>query len=565
MVCYAMYDLMASITHKLINGHTYYYIRECQRVNGKPKIIWQKYLGRADDLAERLDAMEQVTAEAFAFGLPAALYAQAERLGLIALIDTHCPKRAQGLSVGQYLVLAAINRVCQPTSKQHIAEWHQRTVLRRLLPASTAALSSQRFWDHMALVSTEQIQAIEQKLAEYLHRQLNIDPRYLLYDTTNFFTYIETDTPGELAQRGHNKQKRNDLRQLGLALLVSRDGPVPLFHALYPGQLHDSREFTAVLTPLLARLAVLGLTAEDVTLVFDKGNNSPENIRRCAAYHYVGALVATHYPDLLAIPLSAYADVASGVKAYLTSRTVYGQEHRLCLVWSEAFAASQERGVRLQLDKRLARLAQEAERLEAWIRGEHQSGRPPTRASVQKKVSQMLRGQHMAKLITFNLQETAEGRVRLTYAVNESAFDELKAKLFGKNLLFTNRLAWDAEAIISTYHAQYHVEDAFRQLKNPHHVSFYPVYHWTDQKLHVHAFYCVLALLLAGLLLREVRQAGLTISAAQLYEQLETLQEIVLLYPRPRRTPKAVTKLTQMTTLQEQLYATLKLERYTAR
>jgi len=556
---------MASIIQKMINGHPYYYIRECQRVDGKPKIIWQKYLGRADYLAKRLDAMEQVIPDAFSFGLPAALYAQAERLGLIELIDTHCPKRAQGLSVGQYLVLAAINRVCQPTSKQHIAEWYQRTVLRRLLPAAAATLSSQRFWDHMDRVSTEQITAIEEELAQYLHRQFNIDPRCLLYDTTNFFTYIDTDTPGELAQRGHNKQKRNDLRQLGLAMLVSRDGPLPLFHALYPGQLHDSREFAAVLQPMLDRLALLGLTAEDVTLVFDKGNNSPENIRRCADYHYVGALVVTHYPDLLAIPLSAYTDVAPGVKAYLTTRTVYGKEHRLCLVWSKAFADSQQSGVQLQLNKRLARLAAEAERLEEWIRGEHQSGCPPTLASVQKKVSQILRGQHMAKLITFKLRETAEGRVRLEYAVNDAAFDELQEKLFGKNLLFTNRMAWGAEVVISTYHAQHHVEDTFKQLKNPHHVSFYPIYHWTDQKLHVHAFYCVLALLLAGLLLREVRQAGITISAAQLYEQLETLQEIVLLYPRPRRTPKAVTKLTQMTPLQEQLYAALKLERYTTR
>lgn len=560
-----MYDLMASITKKLVNGHPYYYVRECQRVDGKPKIIWQQYLGRPEDIAKRLDALKQVTVETFAFGLPAALYAQAERIGLIALIDSHCPKRAQGLSVGQYLALAAINRVCKPTSKQQIGEWHQHTVLRRLLPASTAALSSQRFWEHMDRVNTEQIHDIEMELAQYLHQQLKVDPHCLLYDTTNFFTYIDTDTPGELAQRGHNKQKRNDLRQVGLALLVSRDGALPLFHELYPGQRHDSREFSELLPSLFERLSFLGLTSDDVTLVFDKGNNSRENIQRCADYHYVGALVVTHYPDLMAIPLSEYAEVSPGVKAYLTTRKVYGQEHRLCLAWSEAFAVSQERGVWLQLNKRLARLAQEAERLEAWISGEHQSGCPPTLASVQKKVSHILCGQHMAKLITVNLQETAEGMVRLEYAVNEAAFAKLKATLFGKNLLFTNRMTWGAETTIGTYHAQYHVEGAFRQLKNPHHVSFYPVYHWTDQKLHVHAFYCVIALLLAGLLLRDVRQAGINISATQLYEQLESLQEVVLLNPSLRRTPKPVTKLTQMTPIQEQLYATLKLERYTTR
>jgi len=79
------------------------------------------------------------------------------------------------------------------------------------------------------------------------------------------------------------------------------------------------------------------------------------------------------------------------------------------------------------------RLAEEKERLEKWINGEHQSGNPPILASVRRKVSEILRGQHMAKLITFDLRETAEGRVRLEYMVNEAAFNELRETLFGKN------------------------------------------------------------------------------------------------------------------------------------
>ena len=32
---------MASITKKMIRGKPYYYARECKRVKGKPKIVWQ--------------------------------------------------------------------------------------------------------------------------------------------------------------------------------------------------------------------------------------------------------------------------------------------------------------------------------------------------------------------------------------------------------------------------------------------------------------------------------------------------------------------------------------------
>ena len=41
---------MASITKKIIRGRPYYYARECKRVDGKPKVVWQKYLGRAEDI-----------------------------------------------------------------------------------------------------------------------------------------------------------------------------------------------------------------------------------------------------------------------------------------------------------------------------------------------------------------------------------------------------------------------------------------------------------------------------------------------------------------------------------
>lgn len=53
---------MASLTKKRIKGRAYYYLRECQRVNGKPKIVWQQYLGSAEDVARRLSTAAQPAA-----------------------------------------------------------------------------------------------------------------------------------------------------------------------------------------------------------------------------------------------------------------------------------------------------------------------------------------------------------------------------------------------------------------------------------------------------------------------------------------------------------------------
>lgn len=80
-------------------------------------------------------------------------------------------------------------------------------------------------------------------LAKKVVELYQVDLRVLLYDATNFFTYINTNNSCTLPQRGHNKQKRNDLRQIGLALMVSREDGIPLFFDVYQGNESDPVEF----------------------------------------------------------------------------------------------------------------------------------------------------------------------------------------------------------------------------------------------------------------------------------------------------------------------------------
>ena len=227
---------LASLTAKIINGRTYYYARDCQRVSGKPKIVRTIYLGSAADLIaatlqhQAQQAPPPQAVDIAAFGDVVALYDLAQQIGLVELLDRHLPKRDQGLSVGRYLLLAAINRAVQPTSKTQLAAWYRQTTLPRLLPATADQLSSQAFWNHFDLVEEHHIEAAERELSQRLVEQFQLSLRTLTYDGTNFFTFIATPTPAELPQRGHNKQKRNDLRQVSLGMLVSTDFHVPLFH-----------------------------------------------------------------------------------------------------------------------------------------------------------------------------------------------------------------------------------------------------------------------------------------------------------------------------------------------
>jgi hypothetical protein len=174
---------MASLIKKTIRGRAYYYARECRRVHGKPTIVWQKYLGRADDIIAALAPSRPTTqpplrrreAVITEFGAVVALYDIAQQLQLSDHIDRHVPKAGSGPSVGTYLLIAAINRCVAPCSKVRLARWFEGTALRRLLEVRTEQLTSQRFWDHMARVSAQAIELIERDLTSHLVRRFDLD------------------------------------------------------------------------------------------------------------------------------------------------------------------------------------------------------------------------------------------------------------------------------------------------------------------------------------------------------------------------------------------------------
>src|SRR3954453_23820229 len=304
---------MASLIKKTIRGKTYYYARECRRVAGKPKIVWQKYLGRADDIIATLTqpntppatlAEKAVITE---FGAVVALYDVAQRLRLVAHIDRHVPARRgpRGPSLGHYLLVAALNRCLDPRSKVQIATWYQRTALRRFLDFRPEQLTSQRFWDQMDRLPPQAIVAIERDLTAHLIREFALDVRQVLFDATNFFTFIDTfNERCTVARRGHSKEGRAALRIVGLALLVTTDFHIPLCHHTYPGNQPDSPTFASLTDELIKRHELLRTAVEEITLIFDKGNNPRANLQAVdsSPYHFIGSLVLSQHPDLLAAP-----------------------------------------------------------------------------------------------------------------------------------------------------------------------------------------------------------------------------------------------------------------------
>jgi transposase len=320
----------------------------------------------------------------------------------------------------------------------------------------------------------------------------------------------------------------------------------------------------------VARYRELTDGAEHITLVFDKGNNSQANLEAVAGspYHFVGSLVPTHHRDLLATPARRLRaldeDGLPGVSAYRTTRTIFGVERTVLVIYNDNLFVAQSRTLLREIAKRQQRLRELQLQLRRRQTGQVRRGKPPTVESVTKKVHGWLKARHMRELFAVDIGERA-GLPTLSYRFDHRAWQRLQKTLLGKTILFTDNDDWSDAEIVRGYRAQHHVESAFRQMKDPHHIALRPQHHWTDQKVEVHVLCCVLALMLCALLRRELHQQGIERSIPDLLEQLGQIREVGVLYPPQgkRRTPTVQMVVSTMSTEQRALYDALDLGRLT--
>lgn len=290
---------MGTITKKKIKGINYYYYVETKRIDGKSRYVNQKYLGSADKLLKMVSdsgksLQDQVLyAREISFGSVALLYDIASRFGVVDIIDSVAPKRKQGVSVGMYILTVAINRAVAPSSKSGLKDWYETTALPYITGLKPSLFTAQDFWNNID-ISERQLQLIEDRILQKSIEVFHLDPTSLVYDATNFFTYIDTMNPSGLAKRGHDKAKRNDLKTVGLALMVIPEFAVPVLSAVYPGNRSDAGQFAEIMQSLKQRYRDIVGKDVGLTIVFDRGNNSEANLDllECEQlqFHYVGGL-----------------------------------------------------------------------------------------------------------------------------------------------------------------------------------------------------------------------------------------------------------------------------------
>ena len=524
---------MASIIKKKSKYSTYYVIAESARVDGKPRIVKQWYLGTIEKIIAMAEGGSDKQAprqiDCVSEGAIAVLFKIAEELGIRNIVDNYCPKRRQGMSVGDYILIAALNRALAATSKSKIAEWIDSTALHLYMPLQKEKLESQNFWDHFDKLDQEMLDKIGDDIARKAIELENIPLDTIVYDTTNYYNYLDVLTPSELSRITKSKAGRNSLRHIGLALAVDRDYGIPLFSRLYPANEHDAKVMKKLIDDIFEQINGAMSDKKGITLVFDKGNNSEELILKLdeSRHHFVGSRSPYHHKDLCRVSLEQYREV--GIKngetmpVYETREEIYGAMRRIVVSFNEATFQRQLHRMEQNLEKA-------KEELSSFKRKAKDADGRSTMESIKRQAEDITERYHVTGLLDIDILEE-DNRFKVSARKNFPAIEEAKTR-FGKQILFTDRESLTAGEVIDIYLDRYIVEDAFRITKSDRWVKMDPVFHWTDSKIRVHALTCMIALLLVRIAHKRARAKGFTHGAERLLELLSSINTAILFYPK---------------------------------
>ena len=497
---------MPHLYKKIAQGRTYWYLRETHRVQGKVKVKWQKYLGTPEAIRSKLQEAEQtrkpVKQHTEAFGSVFLAHVLEQELDTISLIDSIVPKKRneKGPTVGEYFFYAWANRMIAPKSKRAMKNWYQKTAIQHLRPVNLKELSSERYWEKWHRVSKEHIEEIASKFFARIWEKLALGPETLLFDTTNYFTYMATKTKSELAKTGNSKSSKHHLRQVGVGVLQDRASSLPLYYTVYSGNMHDSKLFHNILDEVFGVLAGFTESDKQLTVVFDKGMNSKENISYIDAHqqiHFVTtySLYNAEYEakrdpesfDVLDIPknreLTAEGREGDCLRAFRTTITLWGKERTLVITFNPVT----KRKKLYNLTKKLDRIR--AELLE--FRRKYNEQKPKWRSedAVRSRYRKLCEELHISPKF-YDLEFDSK---KMSFRKNTQEVASAK-DLMGKNMIVTDNSHWRTEEIVLASLDRYKIENQFKVSKDPFQVRVNPMFHWTDGKIRCHLLTCMMAM-----------------------------------------------------------------------
>ena len=562
---------MPQIYPKKIKKNVYYYYQHTYRVkidasqsgkkkgSGKSKVRTNSiYLGTAESIFQRLSkAKEPVEVYYREFGLLAAGYKAAEKIGLIDALKKYIPGQRYGIKRWIFFLVTILNRLDSATSKEKMGRWASKTILPQLLNFDADVLNSKTFWyvtddiisekelktrresnpeleeDLCVGLETEIFKAIEQEIWPQLNILLGESIHALAYDTSNFYTYIEEPVASWLAKTGNNKSSKHHLKQVGLLMVVEKIWGIPLFFEFYRGNSQDSKTFSSILTKLLKRIKECVFEVDELVLILDKGNNSKKNFENLKdQINWVGSLSPSNQKDLISKDLSEYAGRYGKYRYYRTTKKVMGIECAVIVTFNKDLYKKQKYSLRNGIKK-----------LKKNIQDKFESYKKQPK-TLTKGMESMRKKNRYGKYIKLEIEHG-----RLIFHEQTSNIEE-KMIFLGKNIVFSDKIEAESSWIISQYKEKDIIEDDFKILRNPLIIRFIPIRHWTDTKIYAFGFSCIMSLILIKVMQIQAAKIGLKMSPDVLTEELKDIKEVIMVYSKN----EAARKTSRKSSVQQKLW-----------
>lgn len=348
---------MGILTKKIKGNKPYWYYVESGRIDGKPRITRQVYLGTAESIVKEVEENKRpmpIGATARAWGLPIALWKAALNSGIWDCLQARWPPKRKRPSIAHYFILAAIHRICDPGPKTEIQEWYKHSPFHTLWKFKPSRFTSQDFWDAFNEINLDlpfpddDLSQIQLRILQHWKKSHQVSQCLLAYDSTNFYTYIDSKNERcQLAKRGINKQKQNNLKQVGLSYILDAHSGMGIYNHTYPGNVNDAIEFSTSLPRIIEFLDRTQIPRSQVSLVFDKGVTDLANILEVEQKEmgWIGAVPWNHVPRTFReTPYEKLLPCSSqfpGVRAYAEKVVVEGHE-KLCVIQHSAVFASEQ-------------------------------------------------------------------------------------------------------------------------------------------------------------------------------------------------------------------------------
>jgi len=540
---------MAHFHIKKKKGRPYLYVREIARVDGRPKVISQIYVGSPERVADLASGTgkDSVKIKVEEFGALWLAQQMDQDIQLATIIDEIVPRAARetGPSIGEYFLYCVWNRMIESVSKNRLAKWYERTAIQQIRPVDLDELTSQRYWEKWDRVSEKALKEITQRYFERIWELESPDADCLLFDTTNYYTFLASDTPSDLARRGKSKDGRHHLRQIGLGLLVARDSRLPLYYCVYPGNVHDSKQFESIMDEMFGIVCGLHKTKERLTVVIDKGMNSESNyawIDDHARIHFVTTYSTYFAQELAATSLDRFEplDIARNKKllkdgnreelilAYRTKGEYWGKERAVVVTYNPSTARKQD----YTFQRKLETIRQHLLIMRNKVREKAPHWKNPD--AIRERYVRLCERLHVSSdYYTLGFEHNHDG---LSMSFRKDPYRvSRKQAMFGKNIIITDNTDWTTREIVESSLDRWQVEDRFRLSKNDDLVGTRPVRHWTDSKIRCHLFTCVVAMTYLRRLELKLSRAGINRTAQDVMDDMHHLHSVLTLNKGERK------------------------------